>query len=253
MKFLPFFALAALASCSIQLDSQYGLRLEPSPRGPRSDAHGELNSEIRESAPTTEVSVAPSALEAATALTLEFAPSGFSTALETPKIAEVESEATASIAVEALNPADESIQRAETASSEWPTKKTAHTMKVIADTYLWTKNKISLSSNPKFKIDIQTWIIHFWLPIEKNWGNLRFFQNLKQQGFDAQENPMVTLLRGYDLSHAAIQKVLERLQEVLPSTEELFLSTRALCYWWEIPPGAKWFPQGTSFIAELKE
>ncbi|MEY4968590.1 MAG: hypothetical protein RLZZ261_361 [Bacteroidota bacterium] len=130
MKFLPFFALAALASCSIQLDSQYGLRLEPSPRGPRSDAQGELHSEIRESAPTTEVSVAPSALEAATALTLEFAPSEFSTALETPKIAEVESEATASITVEALNQADESIQRAETASSEWPTKKTAHTMTV---------------------------------------------------------------------------------------------------------------------------
>ncbi len=38
MRLLPFALLATLASCSVLLDYQYGIRFEPLPRGPRSDA-----------------------------------------------------------------------------------------------------------------------------------------------------------------------------------------------------------------------
>lgn len=38
MRLLPLALLATLASCSVLLDSQYGIRFEPLPRGPRYDA-----------------------------------------------------------------------------------------------------------------------------------------------------------------------------------------------------------------------
>ncbi len=38
MRLLPLVLLATLASCSVLLDYQYGIRFEPLPRGPRSDA-----------------------------------------------------------------------------------------------------------------------------------------------------------------------------------------------------------------------
>ncbi|MEY4460936.1 MAG: hypothetical protein RL429_925 [Bacteroidota bacterium] len=38
MRLLPLALLATLASCSVLLDYQYGIRFEPLPRGPRSDA-----------------------------------------------------------------------------------------------------------------------------------------------------------------------------------------------------------------------
>ena len=50
MRLLPLALLATLASCSVLLDSQYGIRLEPLPRGPRSDAQSIESVSPREAA-----------------------------------------------------------------------------------------------------------------------------------------------------------------------------------------------------------
>lgn len=52
MRLLPLALVAALASCSVQLDSQYGIRLEPHSRGPRSDAHSAVAGRAREAEAT---------------------------------------------------------------------------------------------------------------------------------------------------------------------------------------------------------
>ncbi len=57
MRLLPLALLATLASCSVLLDSQYGIRLEPLPRGPRSDAQSIESVSPREAAVASEAAI----------------------------------------------------------------------------------------------------------------------------------------------------------------------------------------------------
>lgn len=58
MRLLPLALLATLASCSVLLDSQYGIRFEPLPRGPRSDAHAAEAVRAREAETTSDAFMA---------------------------------------------------------------------------------------------------------------------------------------------------------------------------------------------------
>ena len=143
MRLLPLALVAALASCSVQLDSQYGIRLEPHSRGPRSDAHAAEAGRAREADATASADAAGATLTSplspalAAPWTDPAAPLAFSADAPAASAGMGASELSLGEPIVATaNSAPTELDQAETASvpdadrDEWPTQKPDRSMTV---------------------------------------------------------------------------------------------------------------------------